>query len=105
MFTDAKNVELYLHKYMAEFHRASDGNSFLFYVDRKGCRIQDVLGQCIKVHQKVWCTSKKKQCPDVPEHLYVHMFRHSKGPCIFEEWDANASIVRMAQAWLRGNND
>ena len=34
-----KNVE-HLHKYMAEFHRASDGNSFLFYVDRKGCRIQ-----------------------------------------------------------------
>ena len=21
---------------------------------------------------------KKKQCPDVPEHLYVHMFRHSR---------------------------
>ena len=34
-----KNVE-HLHKYMAEFHRASDGNSFLFYVDRKCCRIQ-----------------------------------------------------------------
>lgn len=34
-----KTVE-HLHKYLAEFHRASDGNSFLFYVDRKGRRNQ-----------------------------------------------------------------
>ena len=34
-----KTVE-HLHKYLDEFHRASDGNSFLFYVDRKAVEIR-----------------------------------------------------------------
>ena len=71
-----KTVE-HLHKYLAEFHRASDGNSFLFYVDRKGCRNQMSQDNVSKFIKKFGGQAKEK-CPEVPEHLYVHMFRHSR---------------------------
>ena len=71
-----KTIE-HLHKYLAEFHQASDGNSFLFYVDRKGCRNQMSQDNVSKFIKKFGVQAKEK-CPDVPEHLYVHMFRHSR---------------------------
>ena len=70
-----KTVE-HLHKYLAEFHQASDGNSFLFYVDRKGCRNQMSQDNVSKFIKKFGVQAKEK-CPDVQEHLYVHMFRHN----------------------------
>ena len=94
-----KTVE-HLHNYLAEFHQSSNGNAFLFYVDRKGCRNQMSQDNVLKFIKKFGVLAKEK-CPDVPEHLYVHMFRHSRAMHLYRsgmpmpllsEWLGHAQI-------------
>lgn len=96
-----KNVE-HLHKYMAEFHRASDGTLSCSMSIEKVVEFR-CLRTMYKVHKK-FGVQAKKQCPDVQTSLcaYVPPF---KGHASLQEWDANASIVRMARACSDGNND
>ena len=89
-----KTVE-HLHKYLDEFHRASDGNSFLFYVDRKGCRNQMSQDNVSKFIKKFGVQAKEK-CLDVPEHLYVHMFRHSRAMHLYR----SGMPMPLVSEWL-----
>lgn len=67
----------HLNKYIELFHNGSSDTVFLFYVTRKGVQnqmSQDNVSKFIKKYGEI----ARNKCSEVPEHLYVHMFRHSR---------------------------
>ncbi len=46
--------------------------------------------------QKKFNLMRKEKCPDVPEHLYVHMFRHSKAMHLYR----SGMPMSLLSEWL-----
>jgi len=89
-----KTVE-HLKKYLETFHRNSTGTEYLFYVNRKGIRnqmSQDNVSKFIKQYGE----SARKECKEVPDHLYVHMFRHSRAMHLYR----NGMPMPLLSEWL-----
>ena len=85
----------HLKKYIKIFHSGSAGTEYLFYVDRKGVRnqmSQDNVSKFIKQYGE----SAKKICSEVPDHLYVHMFRHSRAMHLYR----NGMPMPLLSEWL-----
>lgn len=89
----------HLKKYIELFHSGSTGGDFLFYVIRKNARnqmSQDNASKFIKKYGEV----ARKECSEVPEHLYVHMFRHSRAMHLYR----NGMPMPLLSEWL-GHTD
>ena len=85
----------HLKQYMALFHDKSVGTEFLFYVFRKGTRTQmsqDNVSKFIKKYGE----AARRVCDEVPEHLYVHMFRHSRAMHLYR----NGMPMPLLSEWL-----
>ncbi len=89
-----KTVE-HLSRYMEVFHKNSDGNTFLFYIIQKGSAHQMSQDNASKLVKKYGEAARKK-CPDVPEHLYLHMFRHSRAMHLYR----NGMPMPLLSEWL-----
>lgn len=89
-----KTVE-HLENYLYRYHESLDGNGFLFYVIRKGVKnamSPDNVGKFIlKYGRKAKAVNK-----DVPEHLYPHMFRHSRAMHLYR----NGMPLPLLSEWL-----
>ncbi len=89
-----KTVEHMKH-YIALFHNEDSGTEFLFYIIRKGIHTQmsqDNVSKFIKKYGEV----ARKTCDEVPEHLYVHMFRHSRAMHLYR----NGMPLPLLSEWL-----
>lgn len=89
-----KTVE-HLKNYLYHFHESLNGDNLLFYVIRKGNRnamSPDNVGKFIsKYGRKAKAVNK-----DVPEHLYPHMFRHSRAMHLYR----NGMPLPLLSEWL-----
>ncbi len=85
----------HLKKYINLFHSGSGDAEYLFYVTRKGIRnqmSQDNVSKFVKKYGK----AAREQCREVPEHLYVHMFRHSRAMHLYR----NGMPMPLLSEWL-----
>lgn len=85
----------HLNKYIELFHNGSSDTEFLFYVIRKGDlnqMSQDNVSKFIKKYGEI----ARNKCPEVPEHLYVHMFRHSRAMHLYR----NGMPMPLLSEWL-----
>ena len=72
-----------------------DGNEFLFYITRKGIRnamSPNNVGKFILEYGR----KAKAVNDDVPEHLYPHMFRHSRAMHLYR----NGMPLPLLSEWL-----
>lgn len=85
----------HLKLYLKKFHPNSQPEDYLFYIDRKGMRSQmsaDNVGKFIaKYGRNAHAVSK-----EVPEHLYPHMFRHSRAMHLYR----NGMPLALVAEWL-----
>ena len=85
----------HLKKYIELFHNGSGDAEFLFYVIRKGIHnqmSQDNVSKFIKKYGE----AARETCHEVPEHLYVHMFRHSRAMHLYR----NGMPMPLLSEWL-----
>lgn len=90
-----KKTAEHLKNYLYCFHESLDGNEFLFYVIRKGIRnamSPDNVGKFILKYGR----KAKAVNEDVPEHLYPHMFRHSRAMHLYR----NGMPLPLLSEWL-----
>lgn len=85
----------HLKKYIELFHNDSGDAEFLFYVIRKGIHnqmSQDNVSKFVKKYGE----AARETCHEVPEHLYVHMFRHSRAMHLYR----NGMPMPLLSEWL-----
>lgn len=87
----------HLNKYMLTFHpnyhKYSD--RFLFFVTREGLpkrMTEDNLRRIVRKHGK----TAKKDCPDVPDNVHPHLFRHSRAMHLYQ----HGVSLELVSQWL-----
>ncbi|HCS72335.1 MAG TPA: hypothetical protein DIW17_00470 [Clostridiales bacterium] len=89
-----KTIE-HLNKYISLFHSGNRENPYLFYIERKGKRNQMSQDNVSKFIKKYGALAREK-CPEVPENLYTHMFRHSRSMHLYR----NGMPLPLLSEWL-----
>ena len=81
--------------YRRRFHPSGNQEEPLFYVDRKGVRTKMSIDN---VEKFVACYGRKahEQSREVPEHLYPHMWRHSRSMHLYR----NGMPLPLVAEWL-----
>ena len=85
----------HLIKYCRKFHPSDQPDDYLFYTDRKGIRSQmsaDNVGKFIAKYGR----QGHLKSTEVPEHLYPHMFRHSRAMHLYR----NGMPLPLVAEWL-----
>lgn len=85
----------HLKSYLIKFHPGSATSAPLFYVERKGNResmSEDNVEKFVKRYGKL----AREKNPDVPEHLYPHMWRHSRSMHLYR----NGMPLLLVSEWL-----
>lgn len=85
----------HLRKYLIHFHAEKSDIDFLFYVVRKGNRTAMSPDNAEKFIKKYGRQAREKNA-DVPEHLYPHMFRHSRAMHLYR----NGMPLPLLAEWL-----
>ena len=84
----------HLKRYISIYHRNND-DTYLFYTVRhqeKQQMSQDNVSKFIKKYGK----AARSKCVEVPEHLYAHMFRHSRATHLYR----NGMALPLISEWL-----
>ena len=84
-----------LENYIQHFHADSDGNEYLFYTVHSGIHTQMSADTVQKFINK-YCDMARKINIDVPEHIYCHMFRHSRAMHLYR----NGMPLPLVSEWL-----
>ena len=85
----------HLIQYCRKFHPSNQPDDYLFYTDRKGMRLQmsaDNVGKFVAKYGK----QGHAESSEVPEHLYPHMFRHSRAMHLYR----NGMPLALVAEWL-----
>lgn len=85
----------HLIAYCKKFHPSGQLNDYLFYIDRKGLRSQmsaDNVGKFVAKYGR----QGHAVSIEVPEHLYPHMFRHSRAMHLYR----NGMPLALVAEWL-----
>lgn len=72
----AKTVE-HFRNYLTLYHPEGSSERFLFYIVRHGIS-QQMSDDNVARFMKKYGNAAKKICPEVPENLHPHLFRHSR---------------------------
>lgn len=101
----------HLESYLIKFHPNPTASDLLFYVERKGNRnsmSEDNVEKFVKRYGKL----AREKDPDVPEHLYPHMWRHSRSMHLYRngmplpliaEWLGHSSIETTIQYYANAD--
>lgn len=107
-----KKTAEHLSQYMNAFHDGSP-DEYLFYVMRNGKRemlSQDAVEKFIGKYGR----KAREHCQEVPEHLYPHMFRHSRATHLYRggmplplisEWLGHSQIRTTMQFYASANTE
>lgn len=85
----------HLIKYYRKFHPSNQTDDYLFYTNYKGIRSQmsaDNVGKFVAKYGR----QGHSESSDVPEHLYPHMFRHSRAMHLYR----NGMPLPLVAEWL-----
>lgn len=86
-----RHLDVYLHR----FHVERKPDEYLFYIDRKGNRSQMSIDNVEKFVSR-YGKSAHEISSDVPEHLYPHMWRHSRAMHLYR----NGMPLPLVAEWL-----
>lgn len=81
--------------YRRRFHPSGSPDEYLFYVDRKGTRTKMSIDNVEKFVAR-YGRIAHKQSQEVPEHLYPHMWRHSRSMHLYR----NGMPLPLVAEWL-----
>jgi len=90
-----KETLVHYNSYMKRFHRDTEANDYLFYVIQHGERQQmsdDNVGKFISKY----AAAARLVCPEVPERVTPHMFRHSRALSLYR----NGMPLVLISEWL-----
>lgn len=86
-----RHFEAYRHR----FHPSGNPDEYLFYVDRKGERTKMSIDNVEKFVAR-YGRKAHEQSQEVPEHLYPHMWRHSRSMHLYR----NGMPLPLVAEWL-----
>jgi site-specific recombinase XerD len=78
-----KTVE-YFHKYISLFHEDVSVNNHLFYVVKNNHK-QEMSPDNVARFMKIYGESAKAICPEMPNKLHPHIFRHTRAMHLYRE--------------------
>lgn len=81
--------------YRRRFHPSGSPDEYLFYVDRKGTRTKMSIDNVEKFVAR-YGRKAHEQSQEVPEHLYPHMWRHSRSMHLYR----NGMPLPLVAEWL-----
>lgn len=81
--------------YRRRFHPSGNMDEYLFYVDRKGERKKMSIDNVEKFVAR-YGRKAREQSNEVPEHLYPHMWRHSRSMHLYR----NGMPLPLVAEWL-----
>lgn len=85
----------HLQEYISRYHDNSSGTDFLFYIMRKESRTAMSSDNVEKFTKKYGRQAREKN-REVPEHLFPHMFRHSRAMHLYR----NGMPLPLLAEWL-----
>lgn len=87
----------HLERYLAVFHgdEAIHSEQYLFYSKRNGQRYRMTTENARKI-MKFYVQGAKQSCPDVPEHLHPHLWRHSRAMHLYQ----HGMDLSLISQWL-----
>lgn len=87
----------HLEHYLAVFHsdEAIHSEQYLFYSKRNGQRYRMTTENARKI-MKLYVQGAKQSCPDVPEHLHPHLWRHSRAMYLYQ----HGMDLSLISQWL-----
>lgn len=85
----------HLKKYLSRFHTETSNTDLLFYIVRKGQRTSMSADNVEKFIKKYGKQARDKGA-NIPEHLYPHMFRHSRAMHLYR----NGMPLSLLAEWL-----
>lgn len=92
-----KNTVRHLKKYLSVFHEnaAHDGDAPLFYSVIHGNK-QCISDRRIRYILQKYGEQARRVCPEVPENVYPHLFRHSRAMHLYQE----GMDLALVSQWL-----
>ncbi len=87
----------HIRKYLSVFHAGADEYSDrpLFYVKRKGC-ICPMSDDNVRKILRRYAEIAREQCPEIPENLHPHLFRHSRAMHLYQ----HGMDLTLVSQWL-----
>lgn len=86
---------LHLEKYIHCFHKEQNSRELLFFISKKSGKTAMSPDNAAKFIKKYGCQARDKN-PEVPAHLYPHMFRHSRAMHLYR----NGMPLPLLSEWL-----
>jgi len=88
----------HLEKYIRRFHSEANLENYLFYTERKGKREQMSVDNVEKFITK-YATKAHAIFPESPEHIYPHMWRHSRAMHLYR--NGMSSFIRISGSFKK----
>lgn len=85
----------HLKQYILKFHPDSKGDNYLFYTVHNGCPTKMSQDNVQKFIDRYAILAREKN-PEVPQHVYCHMFRHSRAMHLYR----NGMPLPLVSEWL-----
>ena len=97
----AKETVSMLYKYLAEFHPDEPLTSCapLFFTSHKNGR-QKMCAQTVRVWMDKYRETAWLKCPEVPEHIHPHMWRHTRAMHLYQ----HGMPLELVAQWLGHRN-
>lgn len=86
---------LHLLEYLKAFHPDRKGDDHLFYVRHSG-RVEPLSQDAVEKFIERYGRKAKEACPEVPDKVYPHMFRHSRAMHLYR----NGMPLPLVSEWL-----
>lgn len=92
-----KDTVKHLQNYMNVFHQGESWLSpeWLFYVERKGVR-NVMCDDTARLRIQKYATSARAKCPDVPESVHPHLWRHTRAMHLYQ----HGMDLTLISQWL-----
>lgn len=77
---------IHLNEYVKQFHPSAvrGGNQYLFYTTIKG-NTDRISGDSVAWMLKKYGEAARLECPEVPERIHPHQFRHSRAQHLYQD--------------------
>ena len=92
-----KDTVKHLHNYMGVFHKGESwlSTEWLFYVERKGIR-NAMCDDTARLRIQKYAASAREKCPDVPENVHPHLWRHTRAMHLYQ----HGMDLTLISQWL-----
>ena len=75
----------HLKKYMSFFHpdKSYASADYLFYSEKRNGHTR-ICDDTIRVRMNIYTTSARKKCPEVPDRVHPHLWRHTRAMHLYQ---------------------